>query len=496
MGFMGDGIGNQSLVSLASQVRHSPWRARIIALAIASALTGAASGGDPQEGNVADDLHYARSLSRAFREVAKRVGPSVVAITTIDRPPFATEHRSEGRGRQRGEVRGEGTGVILSEDGLIITNNHVVSGGDEVTVRLFDGRKFQGTIVGTDRETDLAVVRIAATKLQAASFGNSREIETGDWVLAIGSPFGFEHSVTAGIVSAKSRDGLGLSTFEEYIQTDAAINPGNSGGPLIDLDGKVVGINSGIASQTGGSSGVGFAIPSHVVQKVAESIAQVREVRRGWLGVSTRELDRDLAKSVGHDSTDGVLVAGVVPGTPAARAGIEVGDIIVAIDGEATPTRAHFMRTIANCTPEEPVALGVIRDGKTITTHATLGERPSPDSKLVRGGESTNSTSVPQPVAPTIEDSLGLEIRVLDPDSTTALGATGGGLRIERVRDGSPALLAGLKRGDVIREVDGFVVETIDGFRTAIAKSNSATTTRIIFERDRTKRLAVLQPTP
>ncbi len=451
---------------------------------------------DPSSSN--DELHYARSLSRAFREVAKRVGPSVVSITTIDRAPFSSEFgrsnpntspespRTPRNTRPQGERRGEGTGIVYSEAGLIITNNHVVAGGDEIIVRLSDGRELTATKIGADPDTDLAVIRVDAKELHAATFGDSNAIETGDWVLAIGCPFGFEHTVTAGIVSAKGRAGVGLSTFEEYIQTDAAINPGNSGGPLIDLDGNVVGINSGIASQSGGSVGVGFAIPSHVVKRIAESIAQGHTVRRGWLGVSTQAMDRDLAKSFSRATSDGVLVSRVVSGTPAAQAGLEVGDIIVAIDGKSTQTPAEFMRTISNYAPNTPISLALIRDGKQVTTDATLGERPS----------ATATASTPDPVPSGIDESLGLEIRTLDTDSATALGANGEGVYVVSTIEGGPASTAGMVPGDVIHEVNGITITDVQTCHAAFARLKNSPIIRILFEREGTMRFTMVKRLP
>jgi serine protease Do len=448
--------------------------------------------------NPTDELQYARSLSRAFREVAKRVGPSVVAITTIDRAPFSSDFghnnlkKSQGnphmpqRMRPGSEQRGEGTGLIYSSDGLIITNNHVIAGGDEIIVRLSDGREMPAKQVGSDPETDLAIVQIQATDLHAAIFGDSNAIEIGDWVLAIGCPFGLEHSVTAGIVSAKGRDGVGLSTFEEYIQTDAAINPGNSGGPLIDLDGHVIGINSGIASQSGGSAGIGFAIPSHIVKRVANSISQGNSVRRGWLGVSMQGLDHELAKSFGQDSTDGVLVSGILTGTPAAEAGLKVGDIIVTLDGKSTQTPTQLMRIIANSEPNTPITLGFIRSGKSMTTDATLGERPN----------SSSTTSTPEPVSPNIEESLGLEIRALDTESATALGATGKGVYVSSTIEGGSAETAGLAPGDVIREVNGVAIIDVETCRSAFARSKPGQIIRLLFEREGASRFTMLRRNP
>ncbi|MDA0213775.1 MAG: trypsin-like peptidase domain-containing protein [Planctomycetota bacterium] len=454
------------------------------ASAVDQAISNSASG----DANLktTNEIQYARSLSRAFREVAKRVGPSVVAITTIDRAPFSSEFGQNNpkkspnapRMRQRmnpgNQQYGKGTGIIYSSDGLIITNNHVIAGGDEFIVRLSDGREMKATQVGSDHETDLAIIRVQATDLHPATFGDSTAIEIGDWVLAIGCPFGLEHSVTAGIISAKGRDGVGLSTFEEYIQTDAAINPGNSGGPLIDLDGNVVGINSGIASQTGGSAGIGFAIPSHIVKRIADSISKGDSVRRGWLGVSMQELNEELAENFGLDSTDGVLISGIVPRTPAANAGLAVGDIIMTIDGKATQTPAQLMRCITNCEPNTPITLGFIRSGKSMTTDAMLGERPS----------SSNAKSSPKPVSPNIEESLGLEIRALDSESAIALGATGKGVYISATLEGGAAENAGITSGDVIREVNGMAIIDVETCRAALAKSKAGQNIRVLLERD------------
>lgn len=333
-------------------------RATIAAITLFASLAGATTttfGADSKASpnTIAADLNHARSLSRAFREVARRAGPSVVAITTLS-----------ARGR------GEGTGVIISKDGMIVTNHHVIAGSGELSVQLADGRELRALCVGTDRETDLAVIRVNATDLAAATFGDSQEIQTGDWVLAIGSPFGLEQTVTAGIISAKGRDGMGLSTFEEYIQTDAAINPGNSGGPLLDLDGKVIGLNSGIASASGGSSGVGFAIPSHIVTRVVDALAKGKVVQRGWLGVSMRPVRGQ------GDGGDGVMIAAVGSDTPAQRAGLQTGDIVVSVDGDAAKSPAQLMRAIANHAPKTSIALEVMRDGQSIATTAMLEARP------------------------------------------------------------------------------------------------------------------------
>ncbi len=389
------------------------------------------------------------------------------------------------------EVEGEGTGVVVSDDGLIVTNNHVVAGSSAITVRFSDGRELPATLVGADSETDLAVIQVSATALPVAVLGDSKAIEPGDWVLAIGCPFGLEHTVTAGIISAKGRDGLGLTTFEEYIQTDAAINPGNSGGPLIDLDGKVIGIASAIASKNGGSDGVGFAIPSHVVERVVASIAHGKSVQRGWLGVSTKDIDIRPASHSSAEPSDGVLVAQVIAGTPADAAGLRVGDIIVDVDGDPTSSRAQFMRTIASIAPNTSVTIGVIRDGTQLTTTATLATRPTSGSNaMISQGPHA------KPVTPNTVDSLGLEVRPLDTESAAALGVTGRGVYVISTLGGSSAHSAGLEPGDVVRTVNGTPIDSVASFRAAIAKSSGARGIRIAFERNGAARIAIMNHSP
>ena len=248
----------------------------------------------------------------------------------------------------------------------------------------------------------------------------------------------------------------------------------------------MVGINSGIASQSGGSVGVGFAIPSHVVKRIAESIAQGHTVRRGWLGVSTQAMDRDLAKSFSRATSDGVLVSRVVSGTPAAQAGLEVGDIIVAIDGKSTQTPAEFMRTISNYAPNTPISLALIRDGKQVTTDATLGERPS----------ATATASTPDPVPSGIDESLGLEIRTLDTDSATALGANGEGVYVVSTIEGGPASTAGMVPGDVIHEVNGITITDVQTCHAAFARLKNSPIIRILFEREGTMRFTMVKRLP
>jgi len=464
----------------------------------------AAASTDPDSGQAQTDsrgeLQHARSLSRAFREVARSAQASVVSITCIDRPPYSQDFgRSTVQPRmpsmphspsapQRAPRSGQGTGVIYTADGLIVTNHHVIDGADEVLVRLDDGRELAARVVGTDPETDLAIVRIDGNGFVAAQFDTSDSIDTGDWVLAIGCPFGLRQTVTAGIVSAKGRDGVGLSTLEEYIQTDAAINPGNSGGPLVNLDGKVVGINSGIASRDGGNMGVGFAIPAHVVQRVASAIASGTQIRRGWLGVSMQELDRDLAASFGHSTDNGVLVSAVLPGTPASRAGIESGDIIVAIDGAPAATPATMMRMIATREPQARVTLALLRAGERVEVQAILGERPN------RGRIATDEDDTA--VTASAAEKLGIEVQDLDAETAAALQAQQPGVVIASTLDGGPAAQAGLQAGDVIREVNGSAVRTVAQLQTMLERAGSRGMVRILIEREGSTRFTMVKPIP
>lgn len=271
-----------------------------------------------------------------------------------------------------------GSGVIISEDGLIITNHHVIASADEIEIALSDGRKLAAKIVGTDPETDLALIKVTANSLPAITFASTDKLNIGDVVLAIGNPFGVGQTVTQGIVSALGRNHLGINTFENFIQTDASINPGNSGGALIDSNGDLVGINSAIYSRDGGSMGIGFAIPISIAQQVIEQISANGNVTRGWIGIEAQDLTPELAESFKLNSNQGTLIAGVLRNSPADKAGLKPGDILLAIDNKPVFDSGSMLNLIAALRPNQESMVRVYRDGKSVDVSILIGTRPKP----------------------------------------------------------------------------------------------------------------------
>lgn len=312
-----------------------------------------------------------------YRWVAKALEPAVVGVKTEQIIRAGTDELSALFGFPRQyRARGQGSGVIIDEQGYVITNYHVIRGATRVDVELSDGRTIRGAeIVGADPLTDIAVLKIPADGLTAAQWGQSDQLEVGDPVLAIGSPFGLDQTVTAGIISAKGRRAVVEEVrYQDFIQTDAALNPGNSGGPLVDMNGKVVGINTAILGQT--YQGISFAIPSNMAREVYERLRTTGSVERGWLGVAMQELDETLARRLGLESLEGALVAGVVPDSPAARAGIEPGDVIVRFNGERITSPADLALAVARSRIGAKATVELIRDGRTVAKTVTVGRRP------------------------------------------------------------------------------------------------------------------------
>ncbi|HYX63577.1 MAG TPA: DegQ family serine endoprotease [Burkholderiales bacterium] len=353
--------------------------------------------------------------------------------------------------------QGMGSGFVVAPDGLILTNAHVVEGADEVRVKLTDRREFKGKVVGIDKLTDIAVVRIDAKDLKPVKLGDPSQIRVGEWVLAIGSPFGFENSVTAGIVSATSRS-LPEGTYVPFIQTDAAVNPGNSGGPLFNLRGEVIGINSAIYSRTGGYMGVAFAIPIDVAKSVEEQLVKTGKVERGRIGVGIQEVSASLARSFGLDRPRGALVSTVESGGPADKAGVKPGDVILAFNGKPIDTSSQLPPLVANTKPGTKAEMDVWRGGKKQTLGVSVGELQN--EQAAKGN------------APATEHGkLGLALRPLNPEEKKELGVSQG-LIVEEVS--GPAARAGIRPGDVITSVNGAPVKSVQDVQRLIAKSKDS----------------------
>jgi len=366
--------------------------------------------------------------------------------------------------------RGLGSGFIINSDGYVITNNHVVDGASEIRVKLADGRELTGRVVGRDPRTDLALLKVDAHGLPAIALGDSAALKVGEPVMAIGNPFGLEQTVTTGIVSATGRV-IGGGPYDDFIQTDASINPGNSGGPLINARGQVVGINTAILSRSGGSVGIGFAIPVNLAKPVVSQLAAAGHVTRGWLGVGIQPLTADLAKSFNVAGTDGALVTSVNEGSPAAKAGLKQGDVIVEYDGRPVARAGDLPRVVAETPVGHAVSLKVVREGKPLTLTATVGRLEEP--------REANA----QPESPT--PTLGLSGRTLTPSVAQQLGVREQrGVLVVAVRDGSRAEQAGIKEGDVISQIDHRPVATAEDLRQALHDHHAGAPVLILVQRD------------
>ena len=416
------------------------------------------------------------AFSTAFEAAAAKVNPSVVSISTKSvkkvRDPFADMFGDDmmrrffglPRGGEQSEtVRSLGSGVIVSNDGYILTNNHVVDGADELTVKLQNDKSYNAKVVGRDPQTDVAVIKINANELPMASLGNSDSARIGQWVIAVGNPFNFSHTVTAGIISAKGRSSMNLAQYEDYIQTDASINPGNSGGALADLDGNVIGINTAIYSPTGtGNVGIGFAVPINMAKNIMQSLIAHGKVERGYLGVSIQDVSENLAKSFDLKSTEGALIGGVQSDGPAEKAGIKIGDIVTEFNGKKIQNREQLSMLVAQTPPKSTAEVKVIRDGKPMDFTVTLAERPA---NLAAGGSEENNEDTKS------SKKLGLSVQTLNKDLAEKLGVkTDKGVVVTEVTPGSPAEDAGLQKGDVIKEVNRHEVRNAGDFESQLSK--------------------------
>ncbi|MGQ9648364.1 MAG: Do family serine endopeptidase [Thermodesulfobacteriota bacterium] len=416
-------------------------------------------------------LTTVKNLGLAFAEVARKVQPSVVSIrserTVAVQPwegfgkdffkgtPFENFFKGYGGPPSKQKQVGEGSGVIVDSKGYILTNYHVVAEANKLTVRLFDGRELKGTIQGTDPRTDLAVVHVDAKDIPAATLGDSDKLQVGEWAIAIGSPFGLEETVTVGVISAKGRTGLGTGTYEDFIQTDASINPGNSGGPLVNINGEVVGINAMIIQP---GQGIGFAVPVNLAKNVMVDLIKHCEVVRPWVGIGLQDLTPDLREQFNLKEEEGALVSQVYEGSPAEKADLKVGDIIVDIDGKKIRNSQDAVREVLRKQVGQKINLDVLRQGKQIKVSVITAKMPSEPGERKAGQLE-------------MEGWFGLRVRAITPDIAKQLGlAKAEGVMIAEVESGSVAQQGGLREGDVILEVNRQKIRNGQDYQSAMDK--------------------------
>lgn len=369
-------------------------------------------------------------------------------------PHFQPRRRMPRKFRQRGQ----GSGFIISKDGYILINNHVVGDADLIKVKLSDGREFKAKVIGTDPQSDVAVIKIDATNLPVLRLGDSDKLEVGEWVIAIGNPFGLSQTVTVGVVSAKGRSRIGINDYEDFIQTDAAINPGNSGGPLVNIHGEAVGMNTAIFSRSGGYMGIGFAIPINMAKAIKDQLLKKGKVTRGWLGVVIQDIDEELAKSFGLEKTEGVLIAEVSEGSPAEKAGLKQGDIILRLNGKKVDDLGELRNKIALTAPGTKVKLEVLRENKRRTIQVTIGEQPAGKAIGMAQHE--------------ILGKIGLVVQDLTEELAKQFGyRESQGVLVAEVEPGSPAARVGIRPGHLIEEVNRKRVHNMDEFVRALAQS-------------------------
>ncbi len=448
------------------------------------------------------------SLERAFVSVAERVMPAVVHIDAT--PKEAPRERGPREGRdprerltpperreferrfreffgedferffrqQRPpsrESRSQGSGVIVDPSGVILTNNHLIENAGEIEVRLSDKRRFKAKVMGRDPKTDLAVLKIEGPgEFPAAELGDSDRLRIGQWAIAVGNPFGLDRTVTVGIISATGRQGVGVTTYESFIQTDAAINPGNSGGPLVNLDGKVIGINTAIVSV---GQGIGFAIPASMARRVMPQLLATGQVTRGWLGIRIQPLTDELAPSFGVKEGEGVLVADVMPGSPAEAGGLKSGDVIVDFQGQRTAEVPDLQRAVADAQPGTAARVTVLRDGRSEALSIKIGEMPADEPVVASRGTERWGLTV-QPITPELAKQFKL--------------SSNEGVLVAEVEEGTPAARAGIRPGDAIVEVNRRRVRDLKTFEDALGRGEQDVL--LFVQREGRSQYVVLKP--
>jgi len=467
--------------------------------------------------NTTDNIQAAakaEELENSLVQVAENVKLSVVSITTVKvfkHPPTGRGHHGDGHGRRdkrnkkqnpfdffgddffdkfiprppEGEFKTQnlGSGVLVKidgENGYILTNNHVVADTDELKVKLGDKREFVAEIVGTDEQTDLAVIKITGKNLVAVRMGDSDEMKPGQWAIAIGNPFGLTHTVSVGVVSAVGRSGVGIANYENFIQTDAAINPGNSGGPLVNIKGEVIGVNTAIFTRTGGYQGIGFAIPINMAKAVLRDLIEKGRVTRGWLGVVIQDLDSSLAEQFGVDVVDGgVLISDVQDNSPADEAGFERGDIVIEYDHKKMADINELRNSVAQTKVGEKIKVKVLRKGKEETLTVKIGEQPS----------DLFATSA----LPTGKD-LGMTVQDLTEELAGNMGYEGeNGVLVSSVEPGSPATQADIKEGDLIKEINREKIADVKGFKKALKDAGKDRDILLLIRRGMHTRFVIIK---
>lgn len=425
---------------------------------------------------------YQKSIDKDFTSVAKTAIPAVVSITVKgSREKAKLKKNQEGDSDSLNQnwlerffglpeekdlelSTSQGSGFIVSEDGYIMTNRHVVDGINEITIVLNDGREFPGKLIGQDNYTDIAIVKIDANSLPYITLGDSDNLEIGQWVIAIGTPLGLQASLTTGVVSAKGRNNLDLSRIEDFIQTDAVLNRGNSGGPLLNLDSEVIGVNTAIASNMGGYMGIGFAVPSNIAKNAMEQLVKHGSVKRGYIGILLQQMDRDLASAFGLDKTKGIVVAEVVVGSPAEKASLQRGDVITKYNNIAVSNIGSFRTAIALMPPESEVKLSILRNGKEQELIVTVGDASANDPKEIKQ----------QALQQHETHTLGLKVENLTPSMAENMKIKDNiGVVVTSVSPGSIANWAGLRPGVLIIEINQKKIENVEDFQKAIQSADN-----------------------
>ena len=438
--------------------------------------------------------------SAAFSVVVKVISPVVVNISTTktvvtkDESPFSEffdgpfkEFLEPFHSPRKWQEKSLGSGVLVSPDGYILTNNHVVEKADEIKVKLYDQQDYKGKIIGTDPKTDLAVIKISAKNLPAIKWGDSDNLEVGEFVLAFGNPYSLGHTVTMGIVSAMGRANVGIADYEDFIQTDAAINPGNSGGPLVNIKGELVGINTAIFSKTGGYQGIGFAVPSNMVKSVMDQLITEGKVTRGWLGVTIQNLTPELAKEFGLKKTSGALVTDVFEGSPAEKANLLRGDVILEIDGKNVKDVESLRNMVAQSNVGSTIKLKILREGKKVSLNADIVEYPQDIAKISMPEKEESLTA---------ENELaGLSVTDLSKDISKQLGLQSNekGVVVVKVDPYSAAEQAGLQKGDLIKEINKKKITSVKDYNDIIRDIREGDTALLFINRSGSKFFVTLK---